>query len=108
MRIRKRGLSPVIASVLIILLVITLFSIIFSWARGFVEEQTEDTSAPNAKLCPSVEFIVMNITLIGNDTDLEFVNRGNVDIGSFYFRIYYCGGNAEKVNHNVYFFAGEL
>ena len=100
MRTGKRGLSPVIASVLIILMVISLLSIIVAWARGFVEEQTAETSAPDTKLCPAIEFIVMNISAIGSGTDLEIVNRGNVDIDSFEFKLSY-GGNVDVVNLNT-------
>ena len=44
--IKKRGLSPVIASVLLILLVLVLASIIFLWARGFIGEQIEKFGEP--------------------------------------------------------------
>jgi FlaG/FlaF family flagellin (archaellin) len=101
MRVGKRGLSPVVASVLIILLVMALFSIIFSWARGFVADQTEATSDPNTKLCPAVEFIIMNTSVVGTNTALEIVNRGDVDIDSFNFKISYNDGNSETINLNI-------
>lgn len=108
MRVKKRGLSPVIASVLIILLVISLSSIIFTWARGFVAEQTEDTSALNVKLCPAIEFVITNTSVIGSNTLLEIVNRGNVDIDSFDFKISYTNGNSETINLNTGVLSGKV
>lgn len=39
--VNKRGLSPIIATVLLIFLVLILASIVFLWARGFFSEQLE-------------------------------------------------------------------
>jgi flagellin-like protein len=74
-RVDNRGLSPVIASVMMILLVLVLGALIFLWARGFVTEQIEKFGRPIEQLCDSVDF---EIQRIGND--LEVVNRGDVSI----------------------------
>ena len=71
----KRGLSPVIASVLMIMLVLVLASMIFLWARGFISEQIEKFGKPVDELCGSVDFRVEKI-----GSELEILNRGNVDI----------------------------
>ena len=71
----KKGLSPVIASVLMILLVLVLAIIIFLWTRGFIGEQVEKFGKPIEGICSSVDF---EVEVIGNE--LEVVNRGNIDI----------------------------
>jgi flagellin-like protein len=71
----KRGLSPVIASVLMIMLVLVLAAMIFLWARGFISEQLEKFGKPVEELCESVDF---RVEKIGNE--LEILNRGNIDI----------------------------
>ena len=71
----KRGLSPVIASVLMIMLVMVMAAMIFLWARGFITEQIEKFGKPVEDLCESVDF---RVEQVGNE--LEILNRGNVDI----------------------------
>jgi len=79
---RKRGLSPVIATVLLIALVLVLAAIIFMWARGFISEQIEKFGTPIEDLCSTVDFDIEIIdTAIGYD--FEIANRGNVPIHKF-------------------------
>ena len=93
----SRGLSPVIASVMMILLVLVLAALIFLWARGFVSEQIEKFGKPIEQLCSSVDF---EIERIGDD--LEVVNRGNVDIRYLDIKIFDDGDSRiEKFNFQV-------
>ncbi len=74
----KKGLSPVIASVLMILLVLVLAAIIFLWARGFIGEQVEKFGKPIEGYCDQIKF---DAVIYGNE--LEIRNNGNVDIRHF-------------------------
>ena len=107
MIIGKRGLSPVIASVFMIMLVLFMASFVFSWARGFVEDKGDavvsDFSA--SQLCDSVNFDVVIVDNEGDNYDFEAVNRGNVNISSLKFRIY-PGGDSNVVDSNVGILAG--
>ena len=80
--VKRRGLSPVIATVLLILLVVVIISMIFVWARAFFSDQTEDSESPVSEACIGVDFIANVIGDVGS-RELEIVNRGNVDISSF-------------------------
>jgi FlaG/FlaF family flagellin (archaellin) len=71
----KHGLSPVIASMLMILLVLVLASMIFLWSRGFIAEQIEKFGGPIEDVCGKVSFEVYR-----DGSKIEVVNRGNVDI----------------------------
>ena len=84
-RMNRRGLSPVIASVLLIALVLVLAAIIFMWARGFISEQIEKFGTPIEDLCGSVDFDVEIIEggVLGIGYDFEIANRGNVPIFKF-------------------------
>ena len=85
----KKGISPVVASVLMILLVVMLSGMVFLWARGFISEQIEKFGRPIEEQCGEVSFDVMK-----SDNFLEIVNRGNIDI--FHFDIKLSkGGNSE-------------
>ena len=88
-RVNSRGLSPVIASVLLILLVLVLAAMIFLWARGFISEQVEKFGKPIDQICESVDFEVQRV-----GSDLEVVNRGNVDI--YYLSIKMIKGGDSK------------
>ncbi len=85
----KHGLSPVIASVLMILLVLVLAAIIFLWARGFISEQIEKFGKPIEDLCASVDFRVEKV-----GSELEILNRGNVDIRHLDIKLF-KGGDSE-------------
>ncbi|MEA3248496.1 MAG: archaellin/type IV pilin N-terminal domain-containing protein [Nanoarchaeota archaeon] len=77
---KKRGLSPVIATVFMILLVLVLATLIFLWARGFLSEQIEKFGQPIDNLCKRVDFEVQRVRgEVGPDA-LEVVNRGDINI----------------------------
>ncbi|MCK4996814.1 hypothetical protein KAS08_00790 [Candidatus Pacearchaeota archaeon] len=85
----KRGISPVIASVLMILMVVVLSGMVFLWARGFISEQVEKFGKPIDEQCSAIRF---NAVKVGNK--LEIVNRGNIDIRHFDVKLI-KGGNSE-------------
>lgn len=79
---KKKGLSPIVASVLLIVLVMVLASIVFLWARGFVSEQIEKFGQPVENICEDVAFEAELIDT-GVAYELEISNRGNVPIYNF-------------------------
>lgn len=102
-RSSRKGLSPVIATVLLILFVMVLASIIFLWARGFLSEQIEKFGQPIDKLCSGVNFEIANAgPSSGSRYSLEVVNRGEVDIYNLDIRLE-KGGDTEvsKFNYNI-------
>ena len=90
---RKKGLSPVIASVMMIMLVLVLSAMIFLWARGFISEQIEKFNKPIGDVCAEVDF---DVVLVGTN-ELEIINRGNVGIRSFDIKLI-RGGESEVAN----------
>ncbi len=78
----KKGLTPVIATALLISLVVILSSIVFLWARGFVSEQIQKFNQPIDFLCERVEWTV-NIAESGTNFIVQANNRGNVPIYGF-------------------------
>ena len=82
---KKRAISPIVASVLLVALVLVLASIVFIWAKGFIGEQVEKGDKPVASLCEEVSF---SVDLIEDDAvagtyEVEIVNRGNYAIYNF-------------------------
>ncbi len=52
----RRGLSPVVATTLLISLVLVLAAIIFLWARAFLPETLQKFEGPIADACQNVAF----------------------------------------------------
>ena len=72
----KKGLSPVIATVLLIGIVIVMALIVFFWIRGINEEAITKFDGQNVKIvCEDVEFDASR-----NGNNVLIANRGNVPI----------------------------
>jgi flagellin-like protein len=77
--IKKRGVSPVVATVLLIVLAIVLALIIFLWARGFLAEKTQKFGNPIEDSCERVSFEGEVVETSGQSV-ISVVNRGNIPI----------------------------
>ncbi|MFH1307332.1 MAG: archaellin/type IV pilin N-terminal domain-containing protein [archaeon] len=71
----KKGVSPVIATVLLIAIVIVIATIIFLWARGFIKESIMKQDKPDYQACREI-----NLETAINNDKLEIVNRGNIPV----------------------------
>ncbi|MEK6848742.1 MAG: archaellin/type IV pilin N-terminal domain-containing protein [Nanoarchaeota archaeon] len=75
----KRGVSPVIATVLLILIVLISALIVFMWARGFVAEAISKNQKPAEQACSELSFEAQKIS--GNT--IQVSNKGNIPIYRF-------------------------
>lgn len=73
----KKGVSPVIATVLLIALALVLALIVFLWARGVVAEKVQKFGEPIENSCANVVFDAEANYAEGN---INIVNKGNVPI----------------------------
>jgi flagellin-like protein len=80
--VNKRGLSPVIATVLLVLIVIILGSIIFVAFRGLTKEAVQKFGQNIELTCGDVNF---NAEMDGNTITIS--NQGNVAIYDFQIKI---------------------
>lgn len=82
---KKEGLSPVIATVLLIAMVIVMGLIVFLWMRGSIKEVIYKFSDQNIELaCADVSFTPEYTSATGN---LYVVNNGDVPIKDFKVRV---------------------
>ena len=75
MSIKKKGLSPVITTVLLIVLVIVIIGIIFLWFSGMVEEGVTKFGKNIQMVCDDVDFDAS----YSSDT-ISIVNNGNTPL----------------------------
>lgn len=78
-RMKKRGLSPVVATALLIAIVVVLALIIFLWARGFLSERVQKFGSAIEQACDKVDFQAGYFDDNGDDK-IDIVNRGDVPL----------------------------
>jgi flagellin-like protein len=98
----KRGLSPVIATVLLIAMVLVIALIIFLWFRGLTKEAVTKFGGTNVELiCQDVSFLPNYDEVSGV---LSVINSGNVPIYSLNIKISKVGGfetfNIKDISQN--------
>lgn len=79
---KKKGLSPIIATVLLIAIVMVLAAIIFLWARGFISEKVAKFGEPVERSCEKTYFEA-GIFPQGVNYVLEINNRGEIPLYGF-------------------------
>jgi flagellin-like protein len=73
----KRGVSPVIATVLLVVIVVVLILIIFIWARGIIGEVVQKQDRNIEQVCGEVNLRVVYDSVNGN---LQITNEGNIPV----------------------------
>lgn len=92
----KKGVSPLIATVLIIGFTIALAAVVMTWGGGFVRSTTESTEASadlTLKCSTQVVFDVKNAVDNGDNTGIVTIeNKGDLEITSLMLRTYDVDG----------------
>lgn len=92
---QKRGLSPLIAVVLIIGFTVAIAAIIMTWGTGFVrgvQKTTEETAEKELTLAVEAMLDIRRAELIGNKIKLTVENTGSQEIKNIKVRIYGAEG----------------
>lgn len=74
---QRRGVSPVIATVLLVLISIILAGIILVWAQSFVKEKAQKSGEPIENSCAR---IIFEAEAFASTQTIHIVNRGDVPI----------------------------
>jgi len=82
--------SPVIATVLLIAIVIVLALIIFLWARGFIKEVIQKKGMSAEQACEQV-----NLEVAYSSSELEIINQGNIPVYRLEIKKF-SAGSAER------------
>lgn len=89
---KKKAVSPVIATVLLIAIVVVLSLIIFIWAKGVVKEVVMKKGMNADQACDEIK---LDIRYIGSE--LQITNKGNIPVSRFEFRGK-SGGSVETID----------
>ncbi len=93
MRLNKRGISPLIATVLIIGFTVALAAVILIWGQGFtksMQQGAEESANINLMCANDVKFSVTGgcYCATANTIKVTVKNDGNIDIQNFTARFY--------------------
>jgi flagellin-like protein len=91
----KRGISPLIATVLIIGFTIAVAGITFTFIRGQVKSQTESTDITSVTSCLDAEVKITSVCLAGNIVRIKVDNEGETPLTGIKYRV--IGSSAVKV-----------
>ena len=84
---KKKGVSPVMATVILIAIVVILALIIFLWAKGFVGERAQKFGSAIELSCDKTNFEVGLLSGSGcsgeNSLRLDILNKGNIPLYGF-------------------------
>ena len=72
---KNKGISPVIATVLLIAIVVVLALIIFLWAKGWIQESVTKQGQPSDQACDEI-----NLDVQYSDPDLQVINQGTIPV----------------------------
>jgi flagellin-like protein len=92
----KRGLSPIVATILLIALAVVLAGIIMIWARSWISEQMEKGGMPADRTCEKITFAIDH----SNIPKIKVVNRGSVYISGISVEVDY-GFSKKITNYDV-------
>ena len=87
----KKGISPLIATVILIAISIAIFGIIFGWMRGMVSEQVAKFGAPIDTEC---EKLVFSAKISENTIYIN--NQGNIPIAGINLKMRVGGKTITK------------
>ncbi len=99
---KKRGVSPLLSTVLIIAFVVVLAAFIFGWGKGYIEDLTESAGEKTEEKIFCLQSVGFEISTLCYSSDKGTLkvgvdNRGKKDITGLIFRIKYLDGSADAV-----------
>lgn len=99
----KKGVSPVVATILLVAIVIVLALIVFLWARGFVKEAVLKKGENVDLTCNKVNLEVMYLE---DSYELQITNIGNIPVYSINLKLK-KGATVKNIPENLTFGVGQ-
>ncbi len=99
--INKKALSPIITTILLVLLAIVLASIIYIWAKNFGTEQVAKFDAPIENACADVRLEAA----ITAEKSISIINQGSIPVNKVKLLII-NNGNSQNEENTINLVAG--
>jgi flagellin-like protein len=93
----SKGISPLVASVLLIAITMTVAGVLALWATGFVKERTGAFNATSPE-CDFAHFRIYSCTYNSNTSTINLIlnNEGNVELKSLTAFIIYSNNSVSE------------
>jgi len=88
-KINKKGISPVVSTVLLVTIVVILGLIIFLWATGFMKERCQKFDEVAANSCEKIRIDAQYSRV---SDELDIINTGDVPVYKIALKISYEDG----------------
>jgi len=91
--INKKGISPLIATILLIGFTVALAAVVITWGSGFVERVTLTTEERTTKAIACTSELVFEIKNVDCSGKVTIDNKGNIPINNLTLRFFDSSGN---------------
>jgi len=91
-RMDERGISPLIATVMLVSISVAAAGTVYIWLQGFIGEQTDKGGAPIERSCDQLKFTA-EISNDNNEKTLIINNGGNIPIKQLYIKAFNPDGS---------------
>lgn len=88
----NKGLSEIVSYVLLIVIVLAIAGLVFSWTKSIIPKDKEE--------CPEVSIIISDYNCSNNSLTLELTNKGLFDVDGWYARVYDKSGRVLPLKDN--------
>jgi len=96
----KKGVSPLIATVLLLLVAMGIGALVWGFMQEFVQEQTSTAATTSTELaeCSKASFKITSCAYTddANHVLIKLENTGSIDINDFWVNVQYSDGTASQ------------
>lgn len=97
----SKGVSPLIATVLLLLVVVGVGAIVWTWVTGFAGETTSEAGQVTESMAAKGSFEITDCTYSGGTLTVKLENTGQIDLNQFrFFAINSDGTTAKTQDEN--------
>jgi len=96
-KISRKGVSPLVATTMLVGFTVAVIGLVIVWSRGFIEERAaKEEALANTKLdCENIVFSVEDAYQQGGNLNLNIKNQASQTIDAFVLRIKGTTGSVE-------------
>lgn len=97
-KMNKKGVSPLIATTMLVGFTVAVIGLVIVWSRGYIEEtaQKQEALANTKLMCENVNFEVPSTMQLGENIDVSIKNLASQKIDAFVLRIKGCNDAVES------------